>query len=41
MGTADHRDIMLVAGEDPYAFKRTTDVMHPRVRPDGHGGCIR
>jgi hypothetical protein len=41
MGTADHRDIMLVAGEDPYAFKRTTDVMHPHVRPDGNGGCIR
>jgi phytanoyl-CoA hydroxylase len=41
MGTADHRDIMLVTGKDPYAFKRTTDVMHPHVRPDGHGGCIR
>jgi ectoine hydroxylase-related dioxygenase (phytanoyl-CoA dioxygenase family) len=41
MGTADHRDVMLVAGEDPYAFKGTTDVMHPHVRPDGEGGCIR
>ena len=41
MGTADHRDIMIVAGEDPYAFKGTEDVMHPHIRPDGDGGCIR
>lgn len=41
MGTADHRDVLLVAGEDPYAFKGTTDVMRPHVRPDGEGGCIR
>jgi len=32
---------MMVAGEDPYAFKGTEDVMHPHIRPDGHGGCIR
>jgi chlorinating enzyme len=41
MGTVDHRDVMLVAGEDPYAFKGTDDVMRPHVRPDGQGGCIR
>lgn len=41
MGTVDHRDVLLVAGEDPYAFKGTTDVMHPHVRPDGQGGCLR
>lgn len=41
MGTADHRDIVLVAGQDPYAFKGTTDIMHPHVRPAGDGGCIR
>jgi phytanoyl-CoA hydroxylase len=41
MGTADHRDVLLVAGEDPYASKGTTDVMRPHVRPDGEGGCIR
>jgi phytanoyl-CoA hydroxylase len=41
MGTTDHRDIMLVAGEDPYAFKGTADVMLPHIRPDGQGGCIR
>jgi hypothetical protein len=27
MGTTDHRDIMLVAGEDPYTFKGTADLM--------------
>jgi phytanoyl-CoA hydroxylase len=41
MGTADHRDIVLVTGEDPYAFKGTTDVMRPHVRPAGDGGCVR
>jgi len=41
MGTADHRDIMLVAGEDPYAFRGTEDLMRPHIRPDGEGGCIR
>jgi phytanoyl-CoA hydroxylase len=40
MGTADHRDILLVAGVDPYAFKGTTDVMRPHVRPDREGGCL-
>ncbi|HEX6257449.1 MAG TPA: phytanoyl-CoA dioxygenase family protein [Euzebyales bacterium] len=39
MGTADHRDILLVAGRDPYAFKGTVDIMRPHIRTDGHGGC--
>ncbi len=41
MGRADHRDIVLVAGTDPYAYKGTVDVMRPHVRPDGQGGCLR
>jgi ectoine hydroxylase-related dioxygenase (phytanoyl-CoA dioxygenase family) len=41
MGRADHRDVVLVAGTDPYAYKGTTDVMRPHVRPDGQGGCAR
>jgi phytanoyl-CoA hydroxylase len=41
MALADHRDVMLVAGVDPYAYKGTTDVMKPHVRPDGDGGCAR
>jgi phytanoyl-CoA hydroxylase len=41
MGRADHRDVVLVAGSDPYAYKGTTEVMRPHVRPDGQGGCAR
>jgi phytanoyl-CoA hydroxylase len=41
MGRADHRDVVLVAGTDPYAHKGVTDVMRPHVRPDGQGGCAR
>jgi ectoine hydroxylase-related dioxygenase (phytanoyl-CoA dioxygenase family) len=41
MGRADHRDIVLIAGTDPYAYKGTVDVMRPHVRPDGRGGCVR
>jgi phytanoyl-CoA hydroxylase len=41
MGRADHRDIVLVAGTDPYAYKGTVDLMRPHVRPDGQGGCLR
>jgi phytanoyl-CoA hydroxylase len=41
MGLADHRDILLVAGRDPYRQSGTTDVMRPHLRPDGNGGCIR
>ncbi len=41
MGKVDVRDVLLVAGEDPYAFKGTTEVHHPHVRPDGEGGCLR
>jgi phytanoyl-CoA hydroxylase len=41
MGTLDHRDVHLVAGKDPYAFRGTEDLMRPHVRPDGDGGCTR
>lgn len=40
MALLDHRDIELVAGVDPYAYKGTTDVMTPHVRPAGDGGCV-
>lgn len=36
---ADYRDIVLVAGKDPYAWKGTEDIAHPHVRPAGEGGC--
>ncbi|MEX2244592.1 MAG: phytanoyl-CoA dioxygenase family protein [Fimbriimonadaceae bacterium] len=40
IATHDHRDIVLIAGKDPYAYKGTTDLMKPHVRPDGEGGCF-
>jgi ectoine hydroxylase-related dioxygenase (phytanoyl-CoA dioxygenase family) len=33
-GTEDLRDIMLVAGTDPYAYKGTVDLNKPYLRPD-------
>lgn len=41
MGIADFRDIVLVAGEDPYAYKGTQDIRTPYSRPDKDGGCDR
>jgi len=35
----DHRDIVMVAGEDPYAYKGLEDKMHPHIRPNREGGC--
>ncbi|MBE1489699.1 phytanoyl-CoA dioxygenase family protein [Plantactinospora soyae] len=37
----DFRDVVLVAGEDPYAYKGITDVTRAYVRPDKEGGCDR
>jgi len=36
----DWRDIVMVAGEDPYAWKGLKDLSQPSVRPTGEGGCI-
>lgn len=41
MGTNDHRDIVMIAGRDPYAFKGTIDFAKPHVRPSGEGGCSK
>ncbi len=38
---ADFRDIVLVAGSDPYAYKGVEQVREPWVRPDREGGCDR
>lgn len=35
----DFRDIIIVAGRDPYAWKGYTNVQKPSVRPTGQGGC--
>jgi ectoine hydroxylase-related dioxygenase (phytanoyl-CoA dioxygenase family) len=39
LATHDHRDIVMIAGEDPYAYKGISDVMYPHIRPDREGGC--
>jgi ectoine hydroxylase-related dioxygenase (phytanoyl-CoA dioxygenase family) len=36
---ADYRDVVLVAGTDPYAYKGTQDIARPGVRKDRGGGC--
>lgn len=41
MATADYRDIVMIAGKDPYAWKGITDVATPHVRPSGEGGCSK
>ena len=38
---ADYRDVVLVAGADPYAYKGLADLARPGVRPDREGGCDR
>lgn len=41
MAVADYRDVVMVAGTDPYAWKGTEDIAVPRVRPSGEGGCSK
>ena len=39
VATADYRDIVMVAGRDPYHWKGTEDRATAHVRPSGEGGC--
>lgn len=41
VGKFDFRDIVMVAGDDPYAYKGITDRSRPFSRPDRDGGCDR
>lgn len=41
VGKHDYRDIVMVAGEDPYAYKGIADIARPHSRPDKDGGCDR
>lgn len=41
MAIVDQRDIVMVAGDDPYAWKGLEDVHRPHSRPDKDGGCNR
>lgn len=36
----DTRDIVMVAGTDPHAYKGIDDIFKPHVRPAGGGGCV-
>jgi hypothetical protein len=40
MGTADARDIIMIAGQDPYHWKGTEELHGVWVRPSGEGGCV-
>jgi phytanoyl-CoA hydroxylase len=40
MATADSRDILMIAGTDPYAWKGTEEQHQAWVRPSGQGGCV-
>jgi phytanoyl-CoA hydroxylase len=40
MALADYRDVVLVAGIDPYAYKGAEDIARAFVRPDLGGGCV-
>ncbi len=35
----DYRDIVMVAGKDPYAFKGIEQIAFPHIRPNREGGC--
>ena len=41
MAKTDDRDIVMVAGQDPYAYKGLEDHHQAWVRPDREGGCDR
>ncbi len=39
MAKLDNRDIVMIAGQDPYAHHGLEDRVGPSVRPAGEGGC--
>lgn len=39
MAITDYRDIVMIAGKDPYAYKGLQDLAVPHVRRDKLGGC--
>ncbi len=41
MAIVDYRDIVMVAGQDPYAYKGTEEIAKPYSRPEKDGGCHR
>jgi ectoine hydroxylase-related dioxygenase (phytanoyl-CoA dioxygenase family) len=39
IASMDHRDIVMIAGKDPYAWKGLEERAAAHVRPSGEGGC--
>lgn len=39
VAASDYRDIVMIAGKDPYAWKGIDDRASAHVRPSGEGGC--
>lgn len=39
LATADYRDIVMITGKDPYAYKGTQEIASTHVRSTGEGGC--
>jgi len=39
IATTDYRDIVMIAGKDPYAYKGTENLARAHIRADGEGGC--
>ena len=39
IAVTDYRDIVMVAGKDPYAYKGYADLAEAHVRRDKLGGC--
>lgn len=37
----DFRDVVMVAGQDPYAHQGTTEITVPHIRPERDGGCAQ
>jgi ectoine hydroxylase-related dioxygenase (phytanoyl-CoA dioxygenase family) len=40
MALADYRDIVMITGKDPYAYKGREDLAKAHVRADKMGGCV-
>ena len=40
IGMTDFRDVVLVAGTDPYDWQPPSELSRVEVRPDGRGGCL-
>lgn len=40
MAKTDYRDVVIVAGRDPFAHKGYADIARPFLRTDGRSGCV-